>query len=374
MNQTICWALAMNLQLLEPAIATPISGARQPRAWRFAWPVIGLFAVCLFATAAFALDPQKAITQFVHTAWRTQDGIVRGAPSAIAQTTDGYVWIGTQNGLVRFDGVRFVQWTPRGGERLSSSIVSLLAGRDGSLWIGTGANLAHLKDGDLTNYLDASGRINSIVEDHNGTIWIARSRVHDTAGPLCEVTGTKLRCHGRADGITAPYAVPLVEDSGGNLWIGSTKALIRWRNGSSTTYAPSGVRTAEGLNGIEQLALAPDGSLWVGSTRPGPGLGLQQFVQGAWKPFIAPDLNGRTLQVSALLLDRENALWVGTTDQGIYRVYDGGIDRFRNADGLSSDSVNSFYEDREGNLWVASSGGIDCFRDTRVVSFPPARD
>jgi signal transduction histidine kinase/ligand-binding sensor domain-containing protein len=70
-----------------------------------------------------------------------------------------------------------------------------------------------------------------------------------------------------------------------------------------------------------------------------------------------------------LLLDRENALWVGTSDQGIYRVYDGGVDRFRNADGLSSDSVNGFYEDREGNLWVASSGGIDCFRDTRVVSF-----
>jgi hypothetical protein len=113
----------------------------------------------------------------------------------------------------------------------------------------------------------------------------------------------------------------------------------------------------------------PVAAAHCGLDRLGPGLGLQQFVQGAWKPFIASDLNGSALQVSALLLDRENALWVGTTDQGIYRVYDGGVDRFRSPDGLSSNSVNSFYEDREGNLWVAGSGGIDCFRDTRVVSF-----
>jgi streptogramin lyase len=68
-------------------------------------------------------------------------------------------------------------------------------------------------------------------------------------------------------------------------------------------------------------------------------------------------------------MDRENALWIGTADQGVYRVYDGGVDRFRSAEGLSSDSVNDFHEDREGNLWVITSGGVDCFRDTRVVSF-----
>ena len=94
----------------------------------------------------------------------------------------------------------------------------------------------------------------------------------------------------------------------------------------------------------------------------------------AWKPFIASDLNGSALQVSALLLDRENALWVGTTDQGIYRVYDGGVDRVRSADGLSSNSVNSFYEDREGNLWVAGSGASIAFLLLAWSAFPPARD
>ena len=120
---------------------------------------------------------------------------------------------------------------------------------------------------------------------------------------------------------------------------------------------------------LTDLSGMPVAAAHCGLDRLGPGRGLQQFVQGAWKPFIASDLNGSALQVSALLLDRENALWVGTTDQGIYRVYDGGVDRVRSADGLSSNSVNSFYEDREGNLWVAGSGGIDCFPVTRVVSF-----
>jgi signal transduction histidine kinase/streptogramin lyase len=107
----------------------------------------------------------------------------------------------------------------------------------------------------------------------------------------------------------------------------------------------------------------------VGFVLPGPGLGLQQFAQGIWKPIITPDLNTSTLQVSALLLDRENALWIGTTDQGIYRVHDGSVSRFGSVDGLSSNSVTGFYEDREGNLWVTTSGGIDCFRDSRMVSF-----
>jgi ligand-binding sensor domain-containing protein len=119
----------------------------------------------------------------------------------------------------------------------------------------------------------------------------------------------------------------------------------------------------------EDFSGMPVAAAHWGLDRLGPGLGLQQFVQGAWKPFIASDLNGSGLQVSAWLLDRENALWVGTTDQGLYRVYDGGVDRFRSADGLSSNSVNRFSEDREGNLWVAGSGGIDTFRDTRVVGF-----
>lgn len=333
--------------------------------------VVCVLLLLFLATSARAVDPNKHISQYAHTAWRIQDGIFTGAPNAITQTVDGYLWIGTQTGLVRFDGVRFVPWTPPEGKRLFSakSIFSLLGGGDGSLWIGTGTNLAHFKDGDLINYGDALGRINAIVEDRNGTVWITRSRVRDESGPLCQVIDTKLRCYGKADGITPPYAGPLIADSAGNLWIGSSGVLTRWSIGSSSVYTPPALKSSEGLAGIQALAATTDGSFWVGVSPSGPGLGLQQLAQSVFKPFVTPELDGSTLDVSALFVDRQNALWIGTNSHGIYRLHGGQIDRFHSADGLSGDTVTSFYEDQEGNLWVATTGGIDCFRDTRVISF-----
>ena len=317
---------------------------------------------------AWAVDPNKRIAQYGHTAWRIQDGIFNGAPNAIAQTRDGYLWIGTQNGLIRFDGVRFVPWVPLNGEFLSRGIFSLLAGTDGSLWIGTSTNLAHLQNGTLTNYLDAEGRVNSIVHSHDGEIWITRSRVHDDKGPLCEVKGTSLRCYGKADGISSPYAVPLAEDSEENFWIGSVNLLIRWREGSSTLFAPSNAKSGEGLSGVQAIATGPDGSIWSGMDRRGPGLGLERWLHGVRKP-LNPTLSKSALQVSALFLDHENTLWIGTQDHGIYRLNGDEVDRFSSADGLSSNSVTGFYEDHEGDIWTATSEGIDCFRNIRVTTF-----
>jgi len=182
-----------------------------------------------FSTLLWAVDPSTHITQYGHTAWRIQDGVFSGTPNAITQTTDGYLWIGTQNGLFRFDGVRFTPWVPVDGKLASSGIFSLLGGTDGSLLIGTGANLARLKGGVLTNFTDGLGRVNAIVKDHNGRVWLTRSRVHDENGPLCQVVDTKLLCKGKADGITPPYAGPLIEDLDENLWIGSANILTRWR-------------------------------------------------------------------------------------------------------------------------------------------------
>jgi len=139
----------MNLQLLEPAIAPHISGTHQWCSSRSVRLVISLFAVWLFATAAFALDPQKSITQFVHTAWTEKDG----APSdivAITQTKDGYLWLGTPTGLFSFDGIRFAHFEPRAGEDLpAKAIRNLLATRDGSLWIVfTSGDIYRLREGE----------------------------------------------------------------------------------------------------------------------------------------------------------------------------------------------------------------------------------
>src|SRR6202142_1437319 len=121
-------------------------------------PIMLLFCFVFFLftiSPMGALDPSRQLSQYGHTAWRIEDGVFAGSPNAITQTTDGYLWIGTQAGLTRFDGVRFVSWRPPEGKALPSSrINSLFGARDGSLWIGTSRGLARWRDGELTNYLD----------------------------------------------------------------------------------------------------------------------------------------------------------------------------------------------------------------------------
>ncbi len=99
--------------------------------------LLSFWFLIFFSAYAFAVDPHKTITQYAHTAWRTQDGFFTGTPRAITQTADGYIWIATRNDLFQFDGVRLVKWAPPAGSQLPSSrINSLLGSSDGSLWIG----------------------------------------------------------------------------------------------------------------------------------------------------------------------------------------------------------------------------------------------
>jgi PAS domain S-box-containing protein len=317
-----------------------------------------------------ALDTSRQISQYGHTAWRIEDGVFAGTPNVIAQTTDGYLWIGTQAGLMRFDGVRFVSWRPPEGNELPSSrINSLLGGRDGSLWIGTSAGLARWRNGNLTNYKDVTGSIMAILEDRADTIWIARANLSDTNGPLCKVTDTAVRCYGSGYGLALPYAVALASDTLGNVWLAGGAMVSRWQTTSADTYVSAGLNPAETFNGVLALAGRPDGSIWVGLVQAGKGGGLQQLAYGKWRPFITPEFDGSMLKVTVLLLDRDRSLWVGTQNQGIYRIQGNKVDHFRGSDGLSGDAVNGLFQDREGSIWVSTSRGIDKFHDIRVASF-----
>ena len=308
--------------------------------------LLTLFAV----NSAWALDPNNHISQYAHTVWRIQDGVFTGIPHTIAQTADGYVWIGTEGGLVRFDGVRFVAWTEPAGEHLlNDSVHSLLGSRDGSLWIGTRHGLSHCTNGHLVNYPELIRRINAIVEDQRGTVWTVNSRSEGKQnGALCEVADGKSRCYNATDGLNCPYGNALDIDREGNVWVGSTSALCKWKDGSSETYLQKELKATEALTGVMGIAAGNDGSLWVGIGRPGKDLGLRQFVGGAWRSYSVPGMDGSGLSVNKLLLDRNNALWIGTVNRGIYRVHNGQADHFGSADGLSSDSIEDFFEDRRG--------------------------
>src|ERR1700756_4338204 len=113
----------------------------------------GLLLVC--SLGSYALNPELDVSQYAHTVWRVRDGFTRGAIQAIAQTPDGYLWLGTEFGLYRFDGVKANAWQPPPDQPLpSSAIISLLAARDGTLWIGTFKGLASWKNGKLAQYAE----------------------------------------------------------------------------------------------------------------------------------------------------------------------------------------------------------------------------
>src|ERR1700685_3788863 len=143
---------------------------RVDSARRYAVAFGALLACC---GSAFALNPALDVSQYAHTSWKNRDGFARSEIDGIAQTGDGYLWLATQFGILRFDGVRTVPWQPPPDQRLPSDLVrTLLAARDGALWIGTRSGLASWKDGKLRGYPEFAGfDILSLVEDHVGALW-----------------------------------------------------------------------------------------------------------------------------------------------------------------------------------------------------------
>lgn len=329
-----------------------------------------LTSILLAAHGAWAVDPSAHITQYAHTAWRLQDGFVSGEPTAIAQTSDGYLWIGTANGLFRFDGVHFAPWSDFAAQKefATAEVSALLGGRDGSLWIGAGYRLYRWKDGSLSEYSNFESLVDAIIETADGTIWLTRQRISDGNGSICQVEELRFHCYGERDGVPLPYATSLTQDASGKFWIGSSTKLLRWKPGSSEIWTLKALERSEGLDGMMGMVVDRNHSLWVGISHPGPGLGLEQFRDGVWKAFSSPQLDGSKLAVSTLFQDKDDALWVGTDGQGIYRIVNGRVDHFDSADGLTSDKIDGFFEDHEGTLWVATSTGLDCFRDLPIVT------
>ena len=147
--------------------------------------VVCLLILLTTSACALELDPSLDISQYAHTAWKVREGFTRGTIFSMAQTPDGYLWLGTEFGLVRFDGVQAVPWQPPNGEQLPSNFVQeLLVARDGTLWIGTDKGLASWKDGEFTQYPGVAGyRIYSLLQDTGGTIWFAA----ENPGRICAV-------------------------------------------------------------------------------------------------------------------------------------------------------------------------------------------
>jgi signal transduction histidine kinase/ligand-binding sensor domain-containing protein len=331
--------------------------------------IVLLMSIVLTSIVALAHDPVLRTSQYAHTSWRLQDGVFNGIPTAIVQTADGYLWIGTTSGLVRFDGVRFVPWTPPPeGSALSKGVYALGASRDGSLWIGA-SDMMRWKDGKLSSYPNLDARINAILDDPAGGVWATRSRFQDGQGPLCHFSDEAVKCFGPRDGISIPYAGALSRDSSGNLWLGGSGGFARGKPGSFETFVPPALKPLEQLGGVGAFAEGSNGSMLIGMVQSGPNMGLQQFKEGHWSSFTSDGLDGETIQVSNMLTDRAGTVWIGTVSQGLCVVRDRRSDYYRSSDGLSGNVIRAIYEDRENNIWVVTSGGLDRFRIPKVLTF-----
>ena len=319
---------------------------------------------------ALALDPDRRISQYGHTVWRIQDGAI-SPPTNIAQTTDGFLWITTAQGLMRFDGVRFMPWQPPQGQNLPGTHFSAIFGsRDGSLWIGTTRGLARWKDGQLRTFTDLEHPtgIFAIIEDDFGTIWATRYGQYAREAPLCSISEERLRCFGKKDGIPVGYGLGLTHDSEGNIWFGS-KVLVRWRPGTpATTYFREIAELAKS-DGVINVALGPSGTAWASLDGTGPQLGVRYYSEGKWTSYAVPGFDRARVRPGYLLVDRRGSLWVGTMNDGVYRICGGVADHYGVSDGLSGNTVGSLFEDREGNIWVLTDGGLDMFRDTALISY-----
>ena len=315
--------------------------------WTCALTTTLLFLVLSWCTCASALDPSLDISQYAHTAWRVRDGFVKGSIAAIAQTPDGYLWLGTDLGLYRFDGVRVVPWRSPVGERLSDdSVNDLLVARDGTLWISTLKGVASLRDGNLTQYHEVAGQIASrLLEDHQGIIWFTLV----DPGRLCAIRSGKAECEGAE--VLGNAAFSVFEDRKSAVWVASATGVWRWRPGPPVQF-----RLPDGVRSVDSFVELDDGALLLGTND-----GMKQIVDGRIQNYELPDVAG-PLSVRHLLRSHDGSLWIGTGG-GLLHVHQGREETFRTTDGLSGDLVASrILEDREGSIWIGTTDGLDRFR------------
>ncbi len=317
--------------------------------------LIGMVLAC--SACASALNPSLDISQYAHTSWKVRDGFAQGFIGSIAQTPDGYLWLGTEFGLLRFDGVRAIPWQPPAGQRLPAErVISLLTAQDGTLWIGTGNGLAIWNGSKFAQYREFSGyAVFSLVEDHEGTIWVGGTAfAAPIQSKLCQIRGGRIHCYGE-DGRFGLGFERVYEDSKGNLWGCGNDGLWKWKPAREPQFASAGQPIRCG-GVIED----DQGELLIAARD-----GLKRLVNGKAERHAVPGIDWQ-FTPNGLFRSSDGSLWIRTDDRGLIHVHRGRADWFAQPDGLSSNNIGTIFEDREGNIWVGTADGLDRFRDRAV--------
>jgi signal transduction histidine kinase/ligand-binding sensor domain-containing protein len=314
-----------------------------------------LAALVALAGPAWSLDPHKSLTQYTRAVWTQANGLPEDDIGAITQTTDGYLWVGTRDGLARFDGYDFTSFTKNSGALPSDGVGALAAGHGGTLWIGTNNGLVRYAAGRFTTFTKKDGLpdnvIGSLYEDRDSVLWIVAG-VH-----LCRFENGHFISYPTDALLPALTARSIVGDTQG-IWVAGIDGLIKRTDKS---FAPVLKIPGVSEGGFVTLAKDRKGNSWIG------GLGITFLsARGRVQKFGARE--GLTASVRALLEDRDGNLWAGTT-RGLSR-FEGGRFISQTVDSEASGGVvRCLFEDREGDLWVGMTNGLYRFRDDEVTNY-----
>ncbi|MGD0668101.1 MAG: two-component regulator propeller domain-containing protein [Bryobacteraceae bacterium] len=306
--------------------------------------------LCGASSGAWALDPHRSLTQYSRTVWTQADGLPQDTVKAITQTADGYLWLGTDEGLARFDGYEFTTFDKSDGDLPSNSITALAATADGGLWIGTASGLTEYRDKRFRTFTTRDGlpddAITGLYADHEGALWIVAgvglSRLENgrftnyAPGPQLPVTSVRA----------------VVEDRNQHLWVAGLSGVGRL---SAEGFTP--VIKGEQLAGrfVTCMTAGADGTVWIGTSggvmalSPGGVLRNYRPADGLPDPLVR-----------ALWCDRYGYVWAGT-NRGVARFNGHRFTVALAETGVVS--VRSLAEDREGNLWVGDNSGLSRLRD-----------
>jgi hypothetical protein len=286
----------------------------------------------------------------------------------LAQTSDGYLWLGSPDGLYRFDGIVFERYKPQSGGPLpAGSVHSLLALANGDLWIGFRfGGMSLLRNGNATNYTTRDGAPGGVVwsfaQDREGTIWAA------TESGLARLEGNRWKEAGKAWDFPGKSARAIFLDAQETLWVATEDTVV---------FLPPGARrfqlTGIAVGQVLQIAQAPSGKLWMAETtrsvRPIP-------LSDGRQPRDETEIR---VGSAGILFDRDGALWITSIGDGLRRSqapellrgrikeFSTEVESFTAKDGLSEDFVRAILQDREGNIWVGTNNGLDRFRKTNLV-------
>jgi ligand-binding sensor domain-containing protein/tRNA A-37 threonylcarbamoyl transferase component Bud32 len=263
----------------------------------------------------WGLDPALDIRQYNLDVYTAQDGLPQSSVLCLLQTSDGYIWMGTYEGVARFDGVRFTVF-------------------------------------DSSNTPEMQGnRVRVLLEDHESTLWIG------TSGGLIRYRDGRFENFTTRHGLSNDFIVSLYQDRSKRLWVGTTRGLNGYENGAFAAYVFEDEK--EEVNYISCLAEDKEGNLWAGTS----GSGLHLLRDGK---LTHPELPGlpANLDVRALFADDKGRLWIGASGNGLYVLEEGKIKNYMPRDGLSGKDVRALYQDSHGCMWIGTNGtGLNRFND-----------